>query len=227
MRYRAIICDLDGTLLDTLADIGDATNRVLAANGYPQHPEAAFRYFVGDGAEELIRRVLPVGARSKMIIDKCLAAFIDDYALNWNIKTKPYDGIPEMLNELADLGIKLSVLSNKPHPMVIRCVESYFNEWEFQSVLGQGDRYPKKPDPSSALAIARKMATAPADTLYLGDTQTDMETAKAAQMFAVGAAWGFRPHTELIESGCRFLAQKPLDVVDCVKFSCPDWHKEV
>jgi phosphoglycolate phosphatase len=217
MRYRAIIFDLDGTLLDTLADIGDAVNRVLAANGYPQHPEASFRYFVGDGARMLIRRALPEGERSETIIDNCLAAFIDDYALNWNIKTKPYDGIPEMLSELAKSGVKLAVLSNKPHPMVVKCVETFLKAWEFQAVLGQSDRYPKKPDPSSALAIARKMATTPADTLYLGDTRTDMQTAQAAKMFAVGAGWGFRPHAELIESGCRCLAPKPLDVVDCLK----------
>jgi phosphoglycolate phosphatase len=216
MRYRAIIFDLDGTLLDTLADIGDAVNRVLAARGYPEHPRAAFRYFVGDGAEALIRRALPEGERSEGNIDKCRAAFIDDYTLNWNIKTKPYDGIPEMLSELANLGMKLSVLSNKPHPMVVKCVETFLKEWEFQTVQGHSDQYPRKPDPSSALAIAQNMATAPADTLYLGDTKTDMETAAAAKMFAVGAAWGFRPSTELLESGCRVLAQKPLDVVACV-----------
>ena len=216
MRYRAIIFDLDGTLLDTLEDIGDAVNRVLCAEGYPEHPMAAFRFFVGDGAEMLIKRALPAGERSKSIIDKCLAAFIDDYTLNWNIKTKPYDGIPEMLNEMANLGMKLSVLSNKSHPVVVKCVETFFKESEFQTVQGYSGQYPRKPDPSAALAIAQKMATAPADTLYLGDTKTDMETARAAEMFAIGAAWGFRPATELLESGCHFLAKNPLNVLECI-----------
>ena len=217
MRYQAILFDLDGTLLDTLGDIGDAVNRVLIKRDYPTHPTPAFRYFIGDGAEMLIRRALPEGERSQSNVERCLAAFLEDYAQNWNIKTRPYHGIPEMLNELANLGLKMAILSNKPHPMVVRCVEAFFKQWRFQAVQGHSGQYPKKPDPSGALTIAQQMTVNPGDILYLGDSKTDMETATAAMMIPIGAAWGFRPAGELLQSGCRFLAQNPLDVLNYVK----------
>jgi phosphoglycolate phosphatase len=215
-EISAAIFDLDGTLLDTLQDIADSVNRVLRQQGFFEHELSAFKIFVGDGAEALIRRALPETERSKKAIDTCLAAYLKDYGANWDKKTKPYEGIPEMLDALKRAGMKMAVLSNKPHVFTEKCVKRFLAEWPFIKVMGFGSRFPKKPDPAGALAIADCMKENPNRILYMGDTATDMKTALAANMFPVGAGWGFRPESELLKNGCRYLARHPLDIVDLI-----------
>jgi phosphoglycolate phosphatase len=211
---RAVMFDLDGTLLDTLEDIGRAANRVLAANGFPEHPIESYRYFVGDGAAVLFRRALPDGHNGGETLDRCLRDFREDYGRAWNVVTAPYPGVPQLLDELTRRGIRMCVLSNKPHTITDACVRGMLGPWTFDAVLGQRDGEPKKPDPSGALAIARGMGLRPADYLYLGDTGTDMDTARAACMRPIGALWGFRNGEELLAHGAERLLHRPEELLD-------------
>ena len=213
MRFDAVLFDLDGTLLDTLADLADAVNRVMAARGFPQHPVADYRYFVGDGSTKLIERSLPAERRDSATVRECLAQFLREYELNWNVKTRPYPGIAEMLDGLAARKVRLAVLSNKMDAFTRQCVEELLPRWRFEVVLGQRDGVAVKPDPAGALEVARLMKLPPARFLYLGDTSVDMETARAAGMHAVGALWGFRQREELERSGAEIIIAQPQELL--------------
>lgn len=213
MEFKAIIFDLDGTLLDTLEDLADAGNRVLAQAGLPVHSTDSYRYFVGDGLISLIQRILPEEMRTAEEVQRMALAFRDVYATNWNAKTKPYEGIEDMLATLQGRGLPMNILSNKPDDFTKVCVKEFFKESSFAHVLGNRDGVPKKPDPQGALKIASLLNLQPAEILYLGDTATDMKTAVRAGMLPVGALWGFRPERELEESGAKHLVGQPEDVV--------------
>lgn len=213
MSYHAAIFDLDGTLLDTLEDIADSVNRVLRARGFPSHETDAYRFFVGDGSRMLVKRALPENERSDASVEQCQRAFRKDYATAWNVKTKPYRGIPELLNGLVQKGARMAVCSNKPHAFTVLCVEKLLDRWRFDQVTGQSSHHPEKPAPDSALAIAHEMGVAPSEIVFIGDSGVDMQTASAAGMLPVGASWGFRPHEELLENGCKVLARHPMDVL--------------
>lgn len=212
MPFKTVIFDLDGTLLDTLEDIAGATNRVLKEKSFPTHKLDAYRYFVGDGSKMLITRALPEDKRDEDTVLTCFKMLIKDYGQNWKINTKPYEGITEMLDVLKARGLKMSVLSNKPHEFTKRCVTEFLSNWSFDVVLGQRDKFPQKPDPVCAIKIARQIDMLPSDFLFLGDTAIDMKTAIAAGMFPVGALWGFRPLKELQESGAGALIKKPIEI---------------
>ena len=212
MRFKAVLFDLDGTLLDTLEDIADAANRVLVKNGFPVHPRDAYRYFVGSGSAILIRRALPAKARSESTIQRCLEGFLLDYGKNWKVKTAPYAGIPEMLDALVKMGIRLAVLSNKPHRYTLECIDQLLDNWRFEVVLGQRPNVARKPDPAGALETAELMNLSPGEFLYLGDTAIDMKTATAAGMAPIGALWGFRPD-ELTQGGGSALIRSPLEIL--------------
>jgi len=213
MNPRAILFDLDGTLLDTVEDMGNALNRVLSAQGFPIHPIEAYRYFIGDGAVMLVTRALPEDRRDDETVRSCLKAYLGDYAQSWKVKTKPYDGIAEMLDALSARGLKLVVLSNKPHEFTRRSVLDLLPRWSFDVVIGQRDGVPLKPDPSAALEIAHTLGIPPTDFLYLGDGAGDMQTAVGAGMFPVGATWGYHTAEELQASGARVLIERPLEVL--------------
>ena len=145
---KAVIFDLDGTLLDTLEDIADSTNSILAQGNFPTHDLDDYRRYVGDGVTMLIKRALPEEKRTVTTINQCLQAFRDEYALNWHNKTRPYPGIYEMLNALTARQVKLAVLSNKPDDFTKQCVPEYFSQWSFDMVKGLNDCTPPKPDPN-------------------------------------------------------------------------------
>ena len=214
MPYKAVLFDLDGTLLDTIEDIGDAANRVLKQNGFPAHNMDTYSRFVGDGATNLIIRALPEDKRIDTVIHPCLDAFLEDYGRNWNVKTRPYDGIPELLDALTARRLKMAVLSNKPHEYTKQCMEGFLSDWNFDVVFGQRDDVPRKPDPAGALEIAEQLSIPPSDFLYLGDTETDLKTSIAAGMFPVGVLWGFRSAEELQENGAKVLIKRPLDIMN-------------
>ena len=209
MRYEAILFDLDGTLLDTLEDLATAANRALGTLGLPAHPTDAYRVFVGDGLRTLAERILPGEQRSAAQLDALVAAFEREYSRTWNERTAPYAGVPEMLDRLTAGGYRLSVLSNKPDAFTRLCVEQLLPHWTFAPLYGQRPGVPKKPDPAAALAIAAELGLDPAEVLYLGDTATDMYTARAAGMAAVGVLWGFRSADELRAAGARHLITHP------------------
>ena len=213
MSYKAVLFDLDGTLLDTLDDLANAGNRVLAARSLPVHPVAAYRYFVGDGIATLVERILPPELRSRDEITQTVAAFQREYAANWDEHSAPYQGIAEMLDALVAGGLRLAVLSNKPEDFTRLCVERLLAAWPFDPVFGQRAGVPKKPDPAGALAAACELGLEPAEILYVGDTSIDMRTARAAAMDPVGVLWGFRDAAELQAAGAARLISDPAELV--------------
>jgi len=214
MPFRATIFDLDGTLLDTLDDIANAANRVLAARGFAAHPNSNYRAFIGEGVVRLISRVLPDAHQDEVTVRACIEAYVQEYARNWNVKTKPYAGVPEMLDGLVEGGLKLAVLSNKPDHFTQQCVRELLAKWSFDVVLGASEAFPRKPDPASALETARRLGVLPAECLYVGDSGIDMQTARAAGMYAVGALWGFRGKEELLREGAHILIEEPGEILD-------------
>jgi phosphoglycolate phosphatase len=209
MVYRALLFDLDGTLLDTLRDIADSVNSVLAYFGFPQHKVEAYKYFVGDGMEALAIRSLPENHRDKMTVNKIIARIDEEYSKRWANNTHPYPGIPELLDAVTSLGVRMSILSNKPQSSTELTVSRLLSQWHFDFVVGALPSIPKKPDPTGALQIARQMNINPSEFLYLGDSAIDMLTATAANMYPVGALWGFRMADELLKSGAKALVQQP------------------
>ena len=213
MTIQAVIFDLDGTLLDTLEDIADSTNSILAQRNFPLHDLAAYRRYVGDGLGMLVERALPEGKRTATTIDECVQAFRDEYAVNWNNKTKPYSGVVEMLDALTARHLKLAVLSNKPDDFTKRCVREYLSPWPFDIVRGSNSTTPPKPDPTGAQQIAAHLKIKPSDTLFLGDSGVDMKTAISAGMFPVGALWGFKPKNELEHNGAQAFITHPKELL--------------
>lgn len=213
MKYRAVLFDLDGTLLDTLKDIADSVNLALYRLGFPQHELEAYKYFVGDGREALAIRVLPENHRDAITFDRLLAYIDEEYSKRWSNNTRPYHGIPEMLQALTKLGITMAVLSNKPQGSTEEMVYRLLPRWHFKLVVGALPSVPKKPDPTAALRIAKQLEIRPTGFLYLGDSDVDMKTATAAEMYPVGALWGFRTVDELLASGAKELIQNPVDLI--------------
>lgn len=216
MSYSAVVFDLDGTLLDSLADIAHAANEVLVELGMPPHELDAYRYLVGEGVKVLFERAVPAEKREPAWIDRCVAGFRRTYERHWNQRSRPYEGIAELLDGLVQRGKRLAVLSNKPQEFTERCVREFFAAWPFDLVLGQREGIPRKPDPAGAIEIARRWNLAPAACLYLGDTSIDMQTAVRAGMHAVGVLWGFRPRQELEEHGAAAIVAHPREVLTLV-----------
>jgi phosphoglycolate phosphatase len=214
MRYNAVVFDLDGTLLDTLADIAGAVNRALASIGLPQHPVDAYRHFVGEGIKVLARRVLPAGRQGEAEVNVCLNAITREYGMALLVKTRPYAGIPELLEALAQKQIPIAVASNKPHDLTLRSVDTLFRGVKFGAVLGERKGVAPKPDPAVAFEAASLLGVAPAQCLYAGDSGIDMQTAAAAGMFPVGALWGFRDKVELVANGAKALIKHPLELLE-------------
>lgn len=213
MRFRAVIFDLDGTLLDTLEDIADSANRVLAGRGFPPHPTQDYGFFVGDGVRKLVERMLPPREKSEALIEACLAEMREEYGRNWNVKTRPYSGIPELLDTLRGRGVKQAVLSNKPEELTRACVAELLSDWTFDAVAGHTTGVPHKPDPTGALLVARQLGVAPAGVVVVGDSDIDVKTAVNAGMYPAGATWGFRPLEELSAAGARALLDRPADLL--------------
>ncbi len=213
MNYQAVLFDLDGTLLDTLDDLTDAANAALVEVGYAAHDASFYKHAVGDGVEMLIRRALPSdAAEDDDIVQRTMQAMGRHYHLCWDRKTRPYDGIADMLDNLHEKGLRMAILSNKPDAFTHKCVDKLLPDWSFDRIYGARESIPRKPDPTAALEIAREMDVPPAQWLYLGDTNTDMRTACSAGMYAVGVLWGFRTADELREHGAQALLTHPQEL---------------
>lgn len=212
MRLKAVVFDLDGTLLDSLEDIADAANSVLADQGFPIHSLRAYRYMVGSGARDLIELAIPQSVRTDETVERCLLQYREAYGRHWNRKSGPYPGIVDMLDALCERHITLAVLSNKPQKFTELCMKEWFSRWTFPVILGASPERPLKPDPQGAFEIARTLNLNPGEFAYLGDTAIDMQTANRAGMHAVGALWGFRPRRELEDAGARTLIARPQEL---------------
>ncbi|WP_141588133.1 HAD family hydrolase [Myxococcus sp. AB056] len=219
MLLRAVIFDLDGTLVDSLGDIADATNHALAHHGLPTHPESAYLRFVGSGVRELIRRAVPSGQDA--LIEPVLATYKAYYDGHLFDRTAHYPGIPEMLTALAAQGTKLAVLSNKSDDFVKRLVARLLPQASFAAVYGERPELPRKPDPTAALALASELDVPPAACAFVGDTSIDMDTARAAGMYGVGVAWGFREVDELKAHGARAVAATAAELLVALRDARP------
>ncbi len=215
-RFKGIIFDLDGTLLDTIEDIADSMNFVLKSLGFPTHPVDKYKLFVGDGIEKLVVRALPLEKRSREIIQSCIDALREEYKKNFANKTKPYSNVPELLDHLEKREIPKAILSNKPHHFTKKVVNSILSKWNFYPVMGALPDLPKKPSPEPALRVANEMQLIPSEIIYVGDTNVDMQTALSSGMYPIGAAWGFRTKDELLKSGARVVIKNPLELLDII-----------
>ncbi len=202
--------DLDGTLLDTLADIAAAGNHMLASFGLPAKPVAEYRYLAGQGAPWLVEHAL--GPEHQHLADEGLTrlkAYQMEHGLD---QTRLYDGIADLLEYLTALKLPMAVLSNKPHPATLEAVARKLDMWRFEAVEGHKPGGPLKPDPAGALAIAEATDIEPGRWLYVGDTRVDVLTAKAAGMYPIGVLWGFRDQAELAEAGAETIVANPFEI---------------
>ncbi len=210
---RAVVFDLDGTLVDSLADIARAGNAVLRRHGFPEHSEPAYRRFVGDGMEALVRRIVPAGS-SEDEVGRVLADLRAEYARRSLETTRPYQGVPELLDGLVARGAPFSIVTNKPHEPAVEMVRALLGRWRFSAVIGAAPDLPRKPHPAGALRAAAQMGVEPGACLYVGDTATDVATARAAGMVPVGVLWGFRDDAELREAGALHLLRRPGELLE-------------
>lgn len=213
---KLIIFDLDGTLLDTLQDLGDSCNAILQQNGYPTHPIVAYKKFVGNGVQKLIERALPQEARTAETITTLLAAFKTYYEQKAVSHTKPYTGIIPLLQELKSLGYLISVASNKYHEAVIPLMQQYFPDIQFDLVLGHRAGHPAKPDPAIVLDSLHTLGVNKENCFYVGDSSVDMDTANNASVTAIGVTWGFRDEDELKEHGAQYIIHSPQELLGII-----------
>ncbi|WP_395716408.1 HAD family hydrolase [Prosthecobacter sp.] len=211
---KAFIFDLDGTLIDSLADIAESINRMLDARGYPRCEQELFKQMVGDGMEKLVERALPEAVRSDALIKICVEEYRAHYDTLWNAQTRPYAGIVEMLAELKARGMKLGVISNKAHRFTVPMTEHFFGTGCFDHILGQRNEVPRKPAPDGAREMAAFLGLKTDEMAYVGDSGIDMAFAKAGGMRAVGVRWGFRSEEELRENGADALISAPGELFD-------------
>lgn len=213
---KLIIFDLDGTLLDTLQDLGDSCNAILQRFGYPIHQLPAYKKFVGNGVQKLIERALPEHARTTEIIATLLTAFKTYYEEQTISHTRPYAGIVALLQTLKSSGYLISVASNKYHEAVIPLMEKYFPTIAFDLILGHRTGHPAKPDPDIVWDTLRTLGIAKENCYYVGDSSVDMDTANNAGVTAIGVTWGFRDENELRQHGAKHIIHVPQELLNIV-----------
>lgn len=211
-----VIFDLDGTLLNTISDLGEAANYALRESGYPEHALSSYPLYVGNGITRLIERVLPEEARDLENVMRIREMFIKYYDEHLWVHTQPYPGIPEMLKVLHELGVNIAVASNKYQDATARLISHFFGDLEWSAVEGQKEGFPLKPDPSVVFGILGKVPTPKAEVLYVGDSGVDMETARRACVASCGVTWGFRPVKELREHYAQYIVNRPSEILDLV-----------
>lgn len=212
--FKAVIFDLDGTLLDTLVDLANSMNSVLKRYGYPMHPTEDYKYLAGGGVEELVIKALPDKATDKKIIEKIKNDLLQEYELHCCDTTHPYEGVSDLLYSLYEKRIRTAVLSNKQDRLTKLMIRRLLPIGKFEIVLGMRDNIPKKPDPTSAIEIASMMKLSREEFIFLGDSSIDMQTALSAGMYPIGALWGFRTKEELLTAGAKALIEKPLELMN-------------
>lgn len=212
-----VIFDLDGTLLNTIDDLGRATNFALHEFGYPEHALTSYPLYVGNGVRRLIERTLPEDARVPEIIDPVLDKFKEYYNEHLTVATVPYPGIPELLEALQRKGVKMAVASNKYQAAVQTLITHFFPSVEWAAIEGQKEGVPAKPDPSIVFEILGKVPMRKSKVLYCGDSGVDMETARRACVDSCGVTWGFRPAKELRDAHADNIVTSPEEIIRIVE----------
>lgn len=213
MTYKAIIFDLDGTLVNSIYDIADSMNTVLKSYNYPTHDYEAYKIFVGSGIKSLVVKALPETHNNEEQVKRCFDEMMVIYKDNCTNKTKAYDGIIELLDQLKAKDIKLAVLSNKADAYTKIVVSTLFPNY-FNPILGLKKEADKKPSPIAALEISKTLNINTNQIIFVGDTDVDMQTASNANMHAVGVLWGFRKQDELIANGAKHILKHPSELLD-------------
>jgi phosphoglycolate phosphatase len=211
---KLVIFDLDGTLVNTIADLADSVNYALQTLGYPAQPYEKFPYFVGNGIYKLIERALPPESRDEQTIRAVKAVFMDYYMLHNTDKSTVYDGVGKLLRALAGKGVALAVASNKVHEATVAMIARLFPGIGFACVLGQRDGVPTKPNPAIVAEILQTASATPSETLYVGDSGVDMQTAHNAGITAVGVTWGLRPVEELRQNAADIIIDSPMELLE-------------
>lgn len=214
---RLVIFDLDGTLLNTIDDLAISTNYALRQFGFPEHALTEYPYFVGNGITKLIERALPPDRRDEDTVNRLKQEFVKYYQQHKTDLTRPYRGIPSVLEVLNEKGILMAVASNKYHQGTDELIRHYFGSSLFKVIAGQKDGIPPKPDPAVIHFILSKTGVSPADALYVGDSGVDMQTAAHSGVTSVGVTWGFRPRRELEENGANHIAERPYDILNFIQ----------
>ena len=213
---KLVIFDLDGTLLNTIADLAAATNFALKHYGFPEHEEKEYNFFVGNGINKLIERALPEEYRTEENVMKIRSQFVPYYDAHNSDLSKPYPGIGEVLEELQKRGIKLAVASNKYQAATTKLVKEFFPNIEFSVVLGQREGIPAKPNPTIVNEISEATGIGKEDISYVGDSCVDMETGRNAAVETIGVSWGFRPRTELESYDPAFIADNSKQLIEYI-----------
>jgi phosphoglycolate phosphatase len=212
VRFQAVIFDLDGTLADSLRDLGEAMNRALTDAGRPPHPLEAYRHFVGEGVDVMVARAAAPERRPEV-----LKGIIDGYRRHYGLidhaHTQPYEGVPALLDALTAAKVPMAVLSNKRDDFTKLLVQQRFGRWRFAEVRGERDGVPRKPDPTAAFEVALALNVLPANICFVGDTAIDMKTAVNAGMQRVGCLWGFRDREELLAAGAQRVIAHPKELL--------------
>lgn len=212
---KAVLFDLDGTLVDSLESISSASNKVLEEFGLTSLPKENYKYYCGDGAAELVHRFLRDGGdKGGQLFDKAYARYQEIFKEDCTYKVTIFDGIQELIVRLKEQGIKVAVVSNKPHARTLDVVAKLFGTDTFDAIVGQREGVKKKPDPSGALEVARILNVSPSQCAFVGDTNVDMQTGTNAGMFKIGVLWGFRTREELEENGADEIVQIPVQIVE-------------
>jgi phosphoglycolate phosphatase len=210
---KAFIFDLDGTLINSLADLAAAINRMLVKRGYPTRELDLFPKFIGEGMRQLVERALPESAREEGNITECLLDYVSEYERCWHEQTQVYDGMTEVLNELKARGYPVGCISNKADAFTQLCCAHFFPSFTWDVIFGQREGIPRKPDAAAAHEAAALLGLSVAECAYVGDSGIDMQFAKNAGMYAVGVTWGFRAEIELRENGSDTLCREPRDLL--------------
>lgn len=215
MKYTTIIFDLDGTLLNTLADLAAATNHALAEHKLPQRTTDEVRLFVGNGIRKLIERAVPADTPAELL-EKVFASFNKYYKQHCADNTRPYDGVPQLLQQLRAAGCRTAIVSNKADYGVQALAKQYF-DGQLDAACGERAGIAKKPAPDMLLAIMQQLNAEPASTIYIGDSDTDLDTARNAGVDCIGACWGFRGRAFLEAHGAKLLAENVGDIWELIK----------
>ncbi|MCE9518855.1 MAG: HAD family hydrolase [Verrucomicrobia bacterium] len=213
---KAFIFDLDGTLIDSLADIAEAVNRALDQHGFPRQPVECFPQLIGEGVGTLVERAVPPDALHTLDISSVIADYQHHYADTWRDKTKPYDGITEVISALRSRDIKTAVLSNKPDHFTKLCCDHFFAPDSFDIVLGAREAVPRKPHPQAGFELAAELGVSLNECLYIGDSGLDMAFAVNSGMLPVGVLWGFRSESELRAHGASRLMVTPQELLSLI-----------
>lgn len=216
--YKACIFDLDGTLTDTLDSMTYSVNETLKEMNLPEITSEQCQAFVGNGAWYLMEKAVSVSGEEHLSrLEEAMDRYGRIFDQNCTYHVVPYDGILSMLEAMQQKGIRLAVLSNKPHKQAVHVVEEIFGKGRFQIVQGQKEGVPRKPDPTAAISIAKQLGMTPDEVVYIGDSEVDVATGLAAKMLTIGVSWGFRKRQVLEEAGATYIADHPLEITKWIE----------